>query len=102
LITLDFLNFNLQLSGKTVQTIAFLQYLHKHMDIQGPFLVIAPLSTTPHWQREIEEWTDMNSVVFHGPIGSRQVLKRYEFWNYNGQVTVDPVILVVVGRCWSI
>ena len=31
-----------------------------------PFLVIAPLSTIHNWQREFENWTDLNVVVYHG------------------------------------
>jgi chromodomain-helicase-DNA-binding protein 7 len=42
-------------------------------------LVIAPLSTIPHWQRELESWTDLNGVVFHGNYASRQMIKDIEF-----------------------
>ena len=38
--------------------------------IPGPFLVVAPLSTVAHWQREIESWTGMNTVVFHVRVHS--------------------------------
>ncbi len=34
--------------------------------VRGPFLVIAPLSTIVHWQREFEAWTDINAIVYHG------------------------------------
>lgn len=37
--------------GKTAQTISFLQYLRYYQLVRGPFLVVAPLSTLPHWQR---------------------------------------------------
>ena len=33
---------------------------------QGPFLVVAPLSTIAFWKREFAVWTDLNAVVFHG------------------------------------
>ncbi len=46
--------------------------------IRGPFLVIAPLSTIPHWKREFENWTDMNAIVYHGNAESRALLRTYE------------------------
>lgn len=50
--------------GKTVQSIAFLNYLYTVENMRGPFIVVAPLSTIGHWQREFEEWTDLNVVVY--------------------------------------
>ena len=51
--------------GKTIQSITFLQEMVNY-GINGPFLVIAPLSTIGNWQREFETWTDLNVVVYHG------------------------------------
>lgn len=48
------------------QTITFLSILHKEYGVPGPFLVVAPLSTVMHWQREFQNWSDMNAVLFHG------------------------------------
>ncbi len=45
--------------GKTAQSISVLQTLRQVGGVEGPFLVVAPLSTLPHWQREIQTWTDM-------------------------------------------
>lgn len=50
--------------GKTVQATSFLNHLFSTEAIPGPFLVIVPLSTLIHWQREIETWTEMNVVVY--------------------------------------
>ncbi len=69
--------------GKTVQTVSLLYYLNKFQNIRGPHLVIAPLSTIPHWQREFENWTDMNVIVFHGDIDSRTVMVDHEFYFVN-------------------
>lgn len=41
-------------------------------------MVIAPLSTLPHWQREIEAWTDLNAVLFHGDSFSRELIFEHE------------------------
>lgn len=42
-----------------IQTISLLQYLRDTQNIPGPFLIIAPLSTTENWLREITDWTGM-------------------------------------------
>ncbi|XP_071490043.1 uncharacterized protein [Diadema antillarum] len=65
--------------GKTIQTIGFLKEVEKH-GIRGPFLVLAPLSTIANWQREVESWTDMNSVVYHGGSQSRHMIAEYEMF----------------------
>ena len=53
--------------GKTVQVTAFLEHLRRVEGNNGPYLVIVPLSTLNNWKREVEGWTDMNSVVYHDP-----------------------------------
>ena len=54
--------------GKTVQVVGFLNYLFERFHIRGPFLIVAPVSTLPHWQREFERFTGDNlyAVVYHG------------------------------------
>lgn len=51
--------------GKTIQSLSFVDTIIKY-GIRGPFLIIAPLSTIPNWQREFEGWTDHNVIVYHG------------------------------------
>ena len=68
--------------GKTVQTVAFLNQLHDHHGAHGgPFLVVVPLSTIPHWIREFRAWTNMNAVVLHGDPESRDIIYKYE-WRF--------------------
>ena len=45
--------------GKTAQSISMLAWLQQYGGRRGPFLVIAPLTTLGHWQREVETWTEM-------------------------------------------
>ena len=66
--------------GKTVQSVSLLNYLWQTQGIAGPFLVVAPLSTLPHWQREFARWTNMNAIVYHGNQAARDVLHKYEFF----------------------
>eukprot|EP00794_Sanderia_malayensis_P019257 gene19257-21185_t len=65
--------------GKTVQGISLLFEI-KRYGVRGPFLVIAPLSTIVHWQREFEAWTDINAIVYHGSSPSRLLIQQYEMY----------------------
>ncbi|XP_051865740.1 chromodomain-helicase-DNA-binding protein 8-like isoform X1 [Pristis pectinata] len=65
--------------GKTIQSITFLEEVYS-AGIQGPFLVIAPLSTITNWEREFSTWTDMNAIVYHGSLVSRQMIQQYEMY----------------------
>jgi chromodomain-helicase-DNA-binding protein 1 len=65
--------------GKTVQTVAFMNWLRHDRGQQGPFIVVAPLSTIPSWAETLDHWTpDMNYVVYNGKEKSRDIIKRYE------------------------
>jgi chromodomain-helicase-DNA-binding protein 7 len=71
--------------GKTIQSLAFLKGAVE-AGIRGPFLVIAPLSTIPNWQREFELWTsELNVIVYHGSQTSRNMLAEYEMYYKNPQ-----------------
>ncbi|KAM8839082.1 chromodomain-helicase-DNA-binding protein 8 isoform 1-T1 [Synchiropus picturatus] len=65
--------------GKTIQSIALLSEIYA-AGIQGPFLVIAPLSTITNWEREFSTWTQMNAIVYHGSLASRQMIQQYEMY----------------------
>ncbi|XP_050675614.1 chromodomain-helicase-DNA-binding protein 7-like [Leptidea sinapis] len=72
--------------GKTIQSLTFVNAVWEY-GIRGPFLIIAPLSTIPNWQREFEAWTDMNVIVYHGSQQSKSMIQEYEFFykNENGE-----------------
>ncbi|KAM8851002.1 LOW QUALITY PROTEIN: chromodomain-helicase-DNA-binding protein 7 [Spinachia spinachia] len=65
--------------GKTIQSITFLYEMFMK-GIEGPFLVIAPLSTIPNWEREFRTWTELNAVVYHGSQASRKTIQAYEMY----------------------
>jgi SNF2 family DNA or RNA helicase len=80
--------------GKTVSVVAHLLHL-RSVHTRGPYLVIVPLSTLPHWKREFDTWSHLNSVVFQGSKEDREFVKNYEwnFWanedrEYDGQTTL--------------
>ena len=66
--------------GKTVSVVAHLLHL-RSVYTRGPFLVIVPLSTLPHWKREFDTWSNLNSVIFQGNKEDRDMVKNYE-WNF--------------------
>ncbi|KAM9510012.1 chromodomain-helicase-DNA-binding protein 9-like isoform 1-T10 [Guaruba guarouba] len=70
--------------GKTIQSITFL-YEILLAGIRGPFLIIAPLSTITNWEREFRTWTDLNVVVYHGSMISRQMIQQYEMYFRDSQ-----------------
>lgn len=45
--------------GKTAQAIAFLESIRTVGGVEGPYLIVAPLTTLNHWKRELEKWTSM-------------------------------------------
>eukprot|EP00479_Gromia_sphaerica_P005762 TRINITY_DN16852_c0_g1_i1.p1 TRINITY_DN16852_c0_g1~~TRINITY_DN16852_c0_g1_i1.p1 ORF type:complete len:79 (+),score=12.46 TRINITY_DN16852_c0_g1_i1:328-564(+) len=60
----------------------FLYHLYRFNRIRGPFLIVAPLSTIGHWKREIEEWTDLNVVVYYDQYKGKETrgeIRKYEF-----------------------
>ncbi|KOO53197.1 myb domain-containing protein, partial [Chrysochromulina tobinii] len=53
--------------------------LHTFHKAKGPYLIVVPLSTVPHWQREVRDWTSLHAVLFHGPADAREILLDYEW-----------------------
>jgi chromodomain-helicase-DNA-binding protein 7 len=77
--------------GKTVQAMSILHHLYTNECVLGPFLVVAPLSTIPHWKREFEGWTKMNAIVYHGSAAAREVIRKCEL--YHRDPSTNKVIL---------
>ncbi|XP_063052007.1 transcription activator BRG1 [Engraulis encrasicolus] len=61
--------------GKTIQTIALITYLMEYKRINGPFLIIVPLSTLSNWVYEFDKWAP--SVVKVSYKGSRTARKDF-------------------------
>ncbi|GBE58871.1 SNF2 family N-terminal domain containing protein [Babesia ovata] len=58
--------------GKTIQTLCFLSYL-KMMKIEGPHLIVVPLSTVGNWLREVHRFTPhLTSIKICGSRTERQ------------------------------
>ncbi|KAL8128899.1 hypothetical protein V2J09_018054 [Rumex salicifolius] len=77
--------------GKTIQTIGFLAHL-KGNGLDGPYLVIAPLSTLSNWMNEIQRFTpSMNAIIYHG---DRQV--RNDIMKKHMPRTIGPKFPIVI------
>lgn len=69
--------------GKTLQTLALVQYLKENRKKSGlkdeirPCLVVCPLSVLSSWMAESRRWTpDLKVLRFHGPARERLRLKK--------------------------
>ncbi|KAL5715233.1 ATP-dependent DNA helicase ddm1 [Ranunculus cassubicifolius] len=62
--------------GKTIQTIGLLAHL-KGKGMDGPYLVIAPLSTLSNWVNEIARFTpSINAIIYHGNAKEREAIRK--------------------------
>ena len=48
--------------------------------------MIVPLSTIGNWQREFELWSDMNVVVYHGAMPSRNMIQQFDMYHKDEKV----------------
>ena len=61
--------------GKTVQTIGLLSHLRAN-GINGPFMILGPLSVLPNWVSEVERWCpSMPALLYHGSKQERAELR---------------------------
>ncbi|CAI9761615.1 unnamed protein product [Fraxinus pennsylvanica] len=68
--------------GKTIQSVSMLGFLLNAQQIQGPFLVVVPLSTLSNWAKEFKKWLpSMNVIIYVGTRASREICQQYEFYN---------------------
>jgi SWI/SNF-related matrix-associated actin-dependent regulator of chromatin subfamily A protein 2/4 len=62
--------------GKTIQTIGLITYLMEKKKVNGPFLVIVPLSTLSNWVMEFEKWApSVVAVSYKGSPGTRRLIQ---------------------------
>ena len=59
-----------------VQTIGFISHL-REKGVNGPFLIVGPLSTLSNWVEEFKRWLpSVNVVLYHGSKDERQKLRN--------------------------
>ena len=79
--------------GKTLQSCVFMDYLAVTQKMKGPFLVVAPLSTIPHWERELAEWTQLSAIAFYGIKERRKLQKQYELFYEGSRIPKFDVLI---------
>ena len=67
-----------------VKVVALVHHCVTFENRRGPYLIIAPLSTLSHWQREFERWTNLTVCLYWDSEGGRETrdkIRQYE-WYY--------------------
>lgn len=80
--------------GKTVQTISLLCFLLEQ-GIQGPFLIVAPLSVISNWTNELSAFApSLSFLPYVGDKKHRQKLRRKSLKKFNVIVTSYEISLI--------
>ncbi|XP_065207494.1 ATP-dependent helicase brm-like [Planococcus citri] len=81
--------------GKTIQTIALITYLMERKSVNGPFLIIVPLSTLSNWAVEFEKWAPSVCVVAYkgSPIARRMLQTQMKAAKFNVLLTTYEYII---------
>lgn len=89
--------------GKTVQSVVFVNSLFSKFDYVGPILVVAPLSTIVHWEREFLAWTNLRVLIYHGSISGRNTIAAYEFFlkTNNSNIRLFDVLITTYEMIMS-
>lgn len=68
--------------GKTLQCISLVAYQYFELQIEGPVLVVLPLSTMSAWLNEFAKWTPkLNVVSYMGNQESRDNIQKFELYD---------------------
>ena len=72
--------------GKTIQTIALITYLMEVKKVNGPYLIIVPLSTLANWVNEFTKWAPAVCIIIFK--GNPQTRKNLGYTLRNGKFNV--------------
>ncbi|CAG5095187.1 Similar to brm: ATP-dependent helicase brm (Drosophila melanogaster) [Cotesia congregata] len=81
--------------GKTIQTIALVTHLMEKKKVNGPFLIIVPLSTLSNWVLEFEKWAPSVVVVSYkgSPAGRRAIQSQMRSTKFNVLLTTYEYVI---------
>lgn len=81
--------------GKTIQTISLVTYLMERKRINGPFLIIVPLSTLSNWILEFERWApSVVKIPYKGsPQFRRQIQHQLKTSKFNVVLTTYEYVI---------
>ncbi|XP_074136747.1 putative global transcription activator SNF2L2 isoform X5 [Sminthopsis crassicaudata] len=81
--------------GKTIQTIALITYLMEHKRLNGPYLIIVPLSTLSNWTYEFDKWApSVVKISYKGtPAMRRSLVPQLRSGKFNVLLTTYEYII---------
>ncbi|XP_056601144.1 probable global transcription activator SNF2L2 isoform X1 [Triplophysa dalaica] len=81
--------------GKTIQTIALLTYLMENKRLNGPYLIIVPLSTLSNWVYELDKWSpSIVKISYKGtPSMRRSFVPQLRSGKFNVLLTTYEYII---------
>ncbi|KAL7054112.1 hypothetical protein AAHC03_026546 [Spirometra sp. Aus1] len=63
--------------GKTIQTIGLITYLMEKKRVNGPYLIIVPLSVMSNWAMEFDKWSpSVKKILYKGSPQARRMLQN--------------------------
>jgi len=80
--------------GKTVQTVSLVRMAKVLYKSKHPALIVAPLSTLEHWQREFSSWTNLDVCLYHGGVDDRERARKNDI--FGGGNTKSASVDVIV------
>jgi ATP-dependent helicase STH1/SNF2 len=84
--------------GKTIQTISLVTHLIDAKKINGPYLIIVPLSTIPNWNNEFDKWApEVRKIVYKGDPNHRKQL-QLELRHENFQVLLTTFEYIIKDK----
>eukprot|EP00794_Sanderia_malayensis_P007886 gene7886-8739_t len=81
--------------GKTIQTIALIAYLIETKKINGPYLIIVPLSTMSNWALEFQKWApSIFTICYKGsPAVRRDASAQFRNGRFNVVMTTYEYVM---------
>ncbi|XP_078252198.1 SWI/SNF-related matrix-associated actin-dependent regulator of chromatin subfamily A member 2-like isoform X2 [Rhinoraja longicauda] len=81
--------------GKTIQTIGLITYLMEHKRLNGPYLIIVPLSTLSNWTYEFDKWAPcVVKISYKGtPALRRSYIPQMRSGKFNVLLTTYEYII---------
>ncbi|XP_077981032.1 SWI/SNF-related matrix-associated actin-dependent regulator of chromatin subfamily A member 2-like [Glandiceps talaboti] len=81
--------------GKTIQTIALITYLMESKRVQGPYLIIVPLSTLSNWTLEFDKWApSVIKICYKGsPLARRAIVGQLRSGKFNVLLTTYEYVM---------
>lgn len=81
--------------GKTIQTIALITYLMEKKRVNGPYLIIVPLSTLSNWVLEFEKWAASIVIISYkgSPNMRRAIMPQLRNGKFNVLLTTYEYVI---------